>query len=114
MASGTAIIDFGAFPGCTHATVGITGQTNILAGSKVEVWLDNKASADHSADEHFIEPLRVGHSTIVAGTGFTAELHYIGVHPQDNTPGLRNPAQPNNNTPMAYGKFNVAWAGDYT
>lgn len=114
MAKNTAIVDFGSFPGSTHATVVVTGETNIVSGSKVEVWIDNLASADHTADEHLLENLRVGHSTIVAGTGFTCEAHYVGMHAIESWPGLRSPVNPNNNYPMAYGKFNLLWAGDWT
>ena len=114
MASGTAIVDFGAFPGSLHATVAITGQTNILSSSKIEVWIDTKDSADHSADEHRLEPLQCGYSTVVAGTGFTAEVIYAGQHIVDERPFLRNPSTPNRNSPMAYGKFNILWAGDWT
>ena len=35
MASGTATLDFGAFPGKTDASVAVTGQAAIVAGSLV-------------------------------------------------------------------------------
>lgn len=114
MASGTGIVDFGAFPGSLHATLVITGQTNIVSGSKVEVWLNSLDSADHLADEHKVEPIKVAHSSIVAGTGFTIEAFYAGEHHMDEAPGVRHPAYPNRNSPMAYGKWNVLWAGDWT
>ena len=109
MATGTAIVDFGAFPGSLHATTVITGQTGIVADSKVEVWINPIDSVDHSADEHKVEPLRATHSTIVADTGFTAEMFYTGEHPVIDTQFRRGPT-PNANHPRCYGKCNVMWA----
>jgi hypothetical protein len=68
---GTAILDFGAFPGSSHATVAVIGQAAIIAGSVVEAWLRPVATADHSADEHMLETLDIFAADIVAGVGFT-------------------------------------------
>lgn len=68
---GTTTVDFGAFPGKSDASIGVTGQAAIVAGSKVNAWLRLEATADHSADEHMVESLRVLAGNIVAGTGFT-------------------------------------------
>lgn len=70
-AQGTTTIDFGAFPGASDASVVITGQTGIVAGSLVEAWIRPVATADHTADEHMLETIKVFAHTIVAGTGFT-------------------------------------------
>lgn len=70
-ASGTSILDFGSFPGKSDASVAVTGQTGIVAGSLVEAWIRPVATADHSADEHMLETLKVFAGNIVAGTGFT-------------------------------------------
>jgi len=70
-AQGTTTIDFGAFPGSSHATVAVTGQASILAGSLVEAWLFPAATADHTADEHVVETIKVMAGDVVAGTGFT-------------------------------------------
>ena len=75
--AGTATIDFGNAPAKqTEASIAVTGQTSILASSKVEAWIMPTAVADpngHSEDEHRIESIKltVPVSTIVAGTGFT-------------------------------------------
>lgn len=71
MATGTAILDFGAFPGKSDASVAVTGQTGIVSGSLVEAWIRPVATADHSADEHMLETIKVFAANIVAGTGFT-------------------------------------------
>ena len=69
--TGTATIDFGSFPGSSDASIAVTGQASIIAGSLVEAWLRPEATADHSADEHVFETIRVVAGNIVAGTGFT-------------------------------------------
>ena len=75
MASGTATIDFGAYPGKAHATQVVTGQTGIVAGSLVEPWFGTGTTAQHNADEHKVSPsdIDLSYSDIVAGTGFTIQ-----------------------------------------
>jgi hypothetical protein len=70
-AQGTATVDFGAFPGASDASVVVTGQAGIVSGSLVEAWLRPVATADHTADEHMVETLKVFAHSIVAATGFT-------------------------------------------
>jgi hypothetical protein len=69
--TGTAELDFGAFPGASDASLAVTGQTGIVSGSIVQAWLRPVATADHTADEHLVETLRIEAGNIVAGTGFT-------------------------------------------
>jgi VCBS repeat-containing protein len=76
---GTATIDFGTFPGSSHASVVVTGQTGIVAGSIVQAWIRPVATADHSADEHMLETIKVHASDIVAGTGFTINAFNAGM-----------------------------------
>ena len=71
MATGTATIDFGAFPGASDTSLAITGQAAIVAGSLVEAWIRPVTTADHLADEHWVEELDVTAGDIVAATGFT-------------------------------------------
>jgi hypothetical protein len=68
---GTAIINFGTFPGSTDTSVAVTGQAGILSGSVVNAWLTPTATADHTADEHRLETIYVYSGNIVPGTGFT-------------------------------------------
>ena len=70
-ASGTASLDFGAFPGASDASIGVTGQTGIGAGSLIEAWILPANTADHTSTEHMIETFRVFAADIVPGTGFT-------------------------------------------
>lgn len=97
-AQGTATLDFGAFPGKSDASVAVTGQGSILAGSLVEAWLLPAATADHSADEHLVETLKVMAGTISAGVGFTI----YGVNTsQANDPQGRGT--------RLYGTWNIGW-----
>ena len=70
-AQGTATLDFGAFPGKSDASVAVTGQAGIVAGSLVEAWIRPVATADHTDTEHMVETFKVFAALIVAGTGFT-------------------------------------------
>lgn len=69
--TGTATINFGAAPGGHQAQVAVTGQTTIVSGSLCEAFMMLDSTADHSADEHLIAPIRLVCGSVVAGTGFT-------------------------------------------
>lgn len=102
-ATGTATINFGSFPGATETSVAVTGQTGILAGSKVEAWLSlDTATAEHTTDEHHAESanLVIVAGNIVAGTGFTI---YVYVR---NPTGDHCRADGN----RLYGRFTLNWA----
>ena len=88
----TAVLDFGAFPGNTEASVAVTGQTGISGTSMAEAWIVPDGTPDHSEDEHILEPIYVfiPKSSITAGTGFTIR-------------GYVETAQ------RCYGKFNIGW-----
>jgi hypothetical protein len=91
MATGTAVLDFGATP-AEEASVAVTGQAGILAGSHVEAFFMRESTADNSIDEHeeaaALCPLVCG--DIVAGTGFTIKAMAIAA--------------------LGLGTFNVRWA----
>lgn len=69
--TGTTTVDFGSAPGRSVATAVVTGQTGIVAGSRVGAWLEATATPEHTADEHVVEELDVVAGSIVAATGFT-------------------------------------------
>jgi hypothetical protein len=72
--AGTATINFGASPGANEASIAVTGQTLILATSKVKVWImGDDTSASHTANDHRYLPLIAAFTagTPTAGTGFT-------------------------------------------
>ncbi len=72
--TGTAILDFGSFPGTNEASVSVTGETNITTNSKVESWImGSDSTSDHTASDHRYMPLFLALTcgNIVNGTGFT-------------------------------------------
>ena len=98
-ASGTATLNFGAFPGASDASVAVTGQAGILSGSLVEAWIRPIATADHSADEHMIESFRVFAGNISVGTGFTIYGFNTSEITDNEGRGTR-----------VYGQWTIAWA----
>lgn len=121
---GTALLDFGAFPGASDASVAVTGQAGIGASSKVNAWLFPADTADHTADEHILETLKVFAGNIVPGTGFTiygvnssqlnealepgggvrtTGLAIVGAAAEDGAPRIGGRGT------LIYGKWNVAW-----
>jgi hypothetical protein len=72
--TGTAIIDFGAFPGSNEASIAVTGQAAISATSKAEAYvMGDDATSDHTASDHRYFVCLVGLScgTPTVATGFT-------------------------------------------
>jgi len=128
--TGTATVDFGAFPGKSDASVVVTGQTAILTTSEVIVRIRPEATADHSSDEHWVETIEVFAAEIVAGTGFTIyarntseinsalESHGAGgrVGRTVSAPGTAVAKNLGYSAPSVggvgtrlYGQFNVSW-----
>jgi hypothetical protein len=71
--SGTSTVAFGA-TATNEAQLVVTGQTGILAGSKVTASIGTTATADYTADDHkYMGAIGVHVTTgdVVAGTGFT-------------------------------------------
>jgi hypothetical protein len=127
--SGSTTVDFGAFPGAGDASIAVTGQASIAAASIVRAWLQPKASADHSADEHVVETLDVYAGNIVAGTGFTIYARNTNQVNEPNRPeGFARNHRSDNSvvgnhsaympfklsvgrpSPLIYGVWNVAWS----
>jgi hypothetical protein len=125
-ATGSATLNFGAFPGASDASVDVTGQTGILSGSYVEAWIIPATSADHSADEHLVEQIKVVAGNISAGVGFTVyglctcqigepttpvRLSRFAGAGQDAGPGKqdRQVADLGGESPRLYGQWTVAW-----
>ena len=125
---GTALLDFGAFPGASDAFLAVASAA-IGAGNLVECWIFPAATADHSADEHICETIKVFAGNIVAGVGFTI----YGVNnsqlnePVENAPPTASVAAATGTTIISktivpakkgygggqgtrlYGKWNIGW-----
>lgn len=72
-ATGSATIDFGSFPGTNEASVDVTGQAGIIAGSQVEAFIMSEASTSYTAADHTFAPIFISLTcgNIVPATGFT-------------------------------------------
>jgi hypothetical protein len=114
-AQGTQLVDFGAFPGASDTSFAITGQGSILSTSLVEAWLLPAATADHTADEHWVETIKVVAGNIVAGTGFTIYAINTGTIFENTLDSARTGdlvgyiGPPMGKGTLIYGKWNVGW-----
>jgi hypothetical protein len=102
MASGRAVLDFGAFPGASHTSVAVAGLSDIPSNAIVRAWIDRRATTDHSADEHTVETIQVTAGDVVAGSGFTIHGSLVD---QAVPQGAAN-----GNAPLAYGQYGVCWS----
>jgi len=71
--TGSATLDFGAYPGANEASVVVTGLGSIGASAKAEAFFMRTTSADHTLNDHVYAALLCGLSCgeVVAATGFT-------------------------------------------
>lgn len=110
---GTTTIDFGAFPGKSDTSIDVTGQTNILSNSVISAWIyPSTATADHSADEHMLETIKIYVGNIVVGTGFTI-YGFNSSEINENFYGILNNSQTIGNIGQGtriYGQWTVAWS----
>ena len=117
--AGTAELNFGSWPGSAHATVAVADATS-LGASRTEAWLLPAATADHTADEHLVENIRIIASAPTGGVGFT--IHgFLPDRPgpaplfttQRNNAGGRSNVIPTPVSPFKrarlYGRWSVAW-----
>ena len=73
-AQGTATLDFGAYHGSSEASVVVTGQATIGAGSKAEAFImGDDSTVDHTSADHRYAAALMGLTcgTPTASTGFT-------------------------------------------
>lgn len=113
--SGTTFVDFGAWPGGLYVSTDVTGQAAIVGTSLVEAWVFPLGTADHSADEHLVDPPRVMAGDIVSASGFTIHAFPNESPPQiavsGNRPGnIKGYASEYEIIPMHHGKYTIAWA----
>ena len=94
-AAGTALLDFGAFPGATDATLDVA-TTGVVNTSLVEAWVFPATTADHSPDEHRVEHLKVDAVWKVDGT-----ITITGI--------LDDPPINGMSPGTLYGKYNIGW-----
>lgn len=110
--TGSSTVNFGLAPGTSDTQLVVTGQPNILAGSSVAVWIAPAATADHSVDEHWVDPPTVSAGNIVPGVGFTifAKASGAGGTADILNAGLgAGQVSGIANSSTAYGAWNVGW-----
>ena len=93
---GTAVLDFGGFPGASDANV-VAAAVGMTSTSLAEAWMSPTATADHTSDEHFVETIK-----LIAGLFVNDIIIIRGV----NSSQLTNPEGP---TPRIWGTWNVNW-----
>ena len=71
--TGSAIINFGAFPGSNTTSVVVTGQSSIISTSTVTAFMMADTTSDHTASDHQYASSLISLTcgTIVLGVGFT-------------------------------------------
>jgi hypothetical protein len=116
---GTALLDFGAYPGGSDASVAVSAPT-ITGGALVEAWVFPADTADHLADEHLVETIRVFAGNVQAGVGFTiygvnsSQLNEVAALPRSTGPGVTSETAPQSVLggigTRIYGQWTVAWA----
>ena len=99
--AGLVTLNFGAFPGSASATVTFAAPTPADANSQLNAWVTPVATADHSADEHIVDPPRV-----VASLDGLGNVVITGVSNIPNALDRINPGP----DPMPYGAWSVSWA----
>lgn len=73
---GTTTVDFGSFPGSSHVVKTVSAP-GISGSATLEAWLLPKDTADHTADEHVVETIKVLPGSVTAGTSFT--IHAVNI-----------------------------------
>lgn len=78
--AGNATLDFGSVP-VDEASVVVTGQAGIAAGSDVEAYFMAETTGDNGLDEHqeAAALCKLVCGAIVAGTGFTIYAHCLAM-----------------------------------
>lgn len=65
--TGTVLLDFGVFPGATEKSVTVL-DAGVTAASLIQCWPAIKATADHTADELYLEEFSAEASGMAAGS----------------------------------------------
>jgi hypothetical protein len=117
-AQGTAILDFGAFPGSAATSVDVAAA-GVISTSAIEAWIRPEATADHTDVDHVAAPMNVVGTYLSDGN-----IRIFGINTNDVIPPLepqpltRTPPtsatlpksqMARQNPPMFVGLFKVNW-----
>lgn len=112
---GTAVLDFGAFPGSNVAVVDVA-TAGVVSTSAVEAWVRPEASADHTDADHIAAPMKVVGQYLSDGN-----IRIYGINMNDVMPPVEtaqpykpvyrmlSPGVTRQRAPMLVGQFNVNW-----
>jgi hypothetical protein len=112
--SGSTTIDFGAFPGSNYASTTITFSDVYDPNAIIDAWILPATTADHSADEHVVDPPLItvtnnGDGTItINGVPSGRDPFVPALIPFGNTANSQMPVP--QAQVMPYGKWNVGYA----
>lgn len=69
---GTAVLNFGAFPGSNEASA-VISDTTITSGVLLDAWIRAEATSDHTIQDHTYAPcfIEITVGVANAGVGFT-------------------------------------------
>jgi hypothetical protein len=110
-AQGSAVLDFGAFPGSSVVSVDVN-SAGIVSTSALEAWIRPVASSDHTDADHIAAPMKV-----VATYLSDNNMRIYGINTNDIVPpveqvpalGRSGGAFERKPAPMLVGQFNVWW-----
>ena len=116
-AQGTAVLDFGAFPGSSVTSVDVAAS-GVGSTSAVEAWIRPVASADHTVEDHITTPMRVVGQYLSDNNIRIYGINTNDILPPEEVvpnPGKRPLINRNNRlskrdpAPMLVGQYNVWW-----
>ena len=55
---GEALVDAGAFPGIVDRAALLVAAAGLVSTNQFEAWIQPKATADHSIDDHMVENIK--------------------------------------------------------
>jgi hypothetical protein len=111
--SGSTTVDFGAFPGGNIASTTITFSDVYAPNAIIDAWVLPAATADHTADEHVVDPPLV---TVTNNGDGTITINALPSGRDPFVPALIPFGGANSQMPipqaqvMPYGKWNVGYA----
>lgn len=108
--SGVNAVNFGVSPGSSDAFTVVTGQSGILATSVLSARVVALATADHSGDEHWVDPPIFVAGDIVPGVGFTiygSVLSSVFLYELTSTPFSQSKPRQSD---VSYGLWSVGWS----
>ena len=108
--SGSTTVDFGAFPGCSEASVDVSGQSGLISSSLVEAWLLPIATGDHGVDDHVAESEGMGVIGRYKVDGTLTITAYARQRPQLADRIFTGSREDSSQTiPILFGQYTVGW-----